>query len=61
MRTKRDFYRDLKEKHGITTSSMFHDDLDEQISDEDYERKLKFMGSVNNLFDEKFDENEDDL
>lgn len=56
MKTKRDFYRELAERYGITTSAIFHTNLDEQISDEDYERKMEIMGSVNDLFDEKFDD-----
>ena|GEM_PF-6990395 len=53
VKTKRDFYRELEERYGITTSAMFHANLDEPISDEDYERKLEIMGSVNDLFDDE--------
>ena len=60
VRTKRDFYRELAERHGITTSSMFHANLDEPISDEDYERKMEIMSSVNDLFDSKFDDENDE-
>lgn len=60
VKTKRDFYRELAERYGITTSAMFHANLDEPISDEDYERKMKIMSSVNDLFDDKFDDEDDD-
>lgn len=56
VKTKRDFYRELAERHGITTSAMFHANLDEPISDEEYERKMEIMSSVNDLFDDEDDE-----
>ena len=59
MKTKRDFYREISQKYGIVTSSMFHENLDEIISDEEYEKKMELTSSINDLFDSKFDDDDD--
>lgn len=58
MKTKREFYRELKEKHGLTTSLMFHENLEEEISDEKYERNMKIWSSLNDDSDDAFDEDD---
>lgn len=55
MKTRRELYAELRNKHGITTSAMFHGDLDEEITDEDYELTIKIMTTV---FDDLFDAEE---
>lgn len=59
MKTRRDAYRELKEKHGITTSSMFHGSLDDPISDEQYDLMIKVMTTVFDELDD--DDNEEDM
>lgn len=57
MRTVRELYRELHEKHGITSSSMFHENLNDEMTDEEYNSRLKIMTSVFDCFDEE-DEDE---
>ncbi|MGX2944197.1 hypothetical protein [Enterococcus alishanensis] len=60
MPTMRDFYNELYEKHGITTSAMFHVDLDKEITEAEYSSKLKIMsGAFDQLINDEDDE--DDL
>lgn len=56
--TKRDVYKELKEKYGITTSAMFHGDLDEPLTQEQYDLMIKIMTAP---FDDTDDDLEDDL
>lgn len=59
MKTRRDAYQELKEKHGITTSAMFNSGLDEPITDEQYDLMIKVItGAFDDLDD---DEDEGDL
>ncbi|MGM0215044.1 hypothetical protein [Enterococcus sp. AZ109] len=61
MKARRDAYRKLKEKHGITTSAMFNGGLDDPISDEDYDLIIKIMTSAFDDLDKgEFEEDEGD-
>lgn len=60
MKTMREFYQELHDKHGIVISSMFHTDLNETLSDEEYDQKMALMVSMDKFFDEKFEDDEDD-
>ncbi|MGM0124701.1 hypothetical protein IGI37_002095 [Enterococcus sp. AZ194] len=57
MRTVRELYKELRDKHGITTSTMFHENLDEEITEETFNWRLKIMSS---LFDDIDEEDEDE-
>lgn len=60
MKTMREFYQELHDKHGIVISSMFHTNLDETLSDEEYDKKMDLMVSMDKFFDEEFEGDEDE-
>lgn len=63
MKTLRDVFVTLDEEHGIRTSAMFHADLNEQITDEEYQRTIDFWVKIKNsdIWDESDDDDGDDL
>ncbi|MBS7578310.1 MULTISPECIES: hypothetical protein [unclassified Enterococcus] len=56
--TYRDLFIELKEKHGITTSAMFHHDLNETISREKYDSTIELMLKMFNSVEIKVERTE---
>ena len=63
MKTLRDVFVTLDEEHDIRTSAMFYADLNEQITDEEYQRTVDLWVKIKNsdILDESDDDREDDL
>lgn len=55
MKTKRDLFDEVYRRYGIQTSARFHVNLDEKMSDEDYQKSLNMYSKMPKLF-EKLDE-----
>ncbi|MDM8212803.1 hypothetical protein QUW13_02800 [Enterococcus hirae] len=53
MKTRRDLFYELSEVYGIKTLAGFYPGLDEKMTDEEYEKALKFHLSLVNDDDEE--------
>lgn len=60
MKTVRDIFVTLDEEHGIQSNSMFHADLDQKITDEEYQRQIDFMVKIMNIDNWGDDEEEEE-
>ncbi|XHB95913.1 hypothetical protein AAFF39_03790 [Lactococcus garvieae] len=41
MKIKRDLFKEIYEKHGIQTTAAFHCDLNQEMTDEQYQKNWK--------------------
>lgn len=57
-RTIRDVYEYQKSKYSVFSSSQFHVNLDEPITDQEYERRCRAIDAVKSIFDTKFSDKE---
>lgn len=53
-RTIRDVYEYQKSKYSIFSSSRFYVNLDEPITDQEYERRCRVIDAVKSIFDTGF-------
>ncbi len=59
-KTMRDVLEKVYKDFGITTDIGFHVDLDEKITDEEYESQLKLYSAMSGIFQDKFEEDDSD-
>ena len=61
MKKIRDVFVTLDEEHGISTSTMFHVDLNQQITDEEYQRTIDAWVKIKNsdIWEESDDDGDD--
>lgn len=59
-KTMRDVLKIVFDETGITTDIGFHVDLDEKITNEEYENQLKLYSAMSGIFQNKFDEDDSD-
>ena len=52
-KTFRQLYKELYEKYGVVTSAMFTSNLDEKMTDKEYDSYLTFYSQANDKFIEK--------
>lgn len=57
-RTIRDVYEYQMSKYGIFSSSQFHVNLDEPITDQEYEKQCRTIDAIESIFDTKFSDKE---
>ncbi|KGB13887.1 hypothetical protein KY41_10705 [Latilactobacillus sakei] len=57
-RTIRDVYKYREGKYSVLSSSQFHVNLDEQITDQECERRYRAIDAVKSIFDESFRDKE---
>lgn len=57
-RTIRDVYKYQEIKYSILSSSQFHVNLDEPITDQEYEKRCRAIDAVKSIFDESFPDKE---
>ena len=48
MKTKRDLFKEIYEKYGIQTTAAFHCDLNQEMTDEQYQKRI---GSMEEAFE----------
>jgi len=53
-RTIRDIYEYREGKYSVLSSSQFHVNLDEPITDQEYERRCRAIDAVKSIFDTEF-------
>lgn len=59
-RTVRDVYEYQMSKYSTFSSSQFHANLDESITDQEYEKRCRTIDTVKSIFDTEFlDKGED--
>lgn len=58
-KTKRDLLKEVYDRYGVETDLGFHIDLDEKLTDEEYNENLKAYSVLNQIFEDVFG-NEDD-
>jgi hypothetical protein len=58
-KTKRDLLKEVYDRYGVETDLGFHIDLDEKMTDEEYNEHLKDYSVMGEIFKDVFD-NEDD-
>lgn len=58
-RTYQDLFQEIYDRYGIQTTTQFHVNPDEQISEEKYRETLKSYSVLPAIFDDTFGRNED--
>lgn len=53
-RTIRDVYEYQRSEYSIFSSSQFHVNLDEPITDQEYEKRCRAIDAVKSIFDKSF-------
>lgn len=57
-RTIRDVYEYQMSKYSTFSSSQFHVNLDEPITDQEYEKRCRAIDVIESIFDTKFSDKE---
>lgn len=62
IKTKRDLFKEIYEKYGIQTTAAFHCDLNQEMSDEQYQKELETWKKLSEMdWSDLGDDEEDDF
>jgi hypothetical protein len=60
MKTRAELFKGADEKYGIKTTAVFHSDLSEKLTDEEYQKQLDFYKKMSEINWDDFEEDESD-
>ena len=60
MRTKGELFKEIDEKYGIRTTAVFHSNLSEKLTDEEYQKQLDFYKKMSEINWDDFEDDESD-
>ncbi|MDG4976092.1 hypothetical protein [Lactococcus lactis] len=60
MKTKGELFKEVDEKYGIKTTVVFHSDLSEKLTDEEYQKQLDFYKKMSEINWDDFEDDESD-
>jgi hypothetical protein len=62
MKTKRELFKEIYDKYGLQSGAIFHSNLDEEISDQEYDNQLGLMKKISEInWDDLENDESDDL
>lgn len=62
MKTKRGLFKEIYEKYGIQTTAAFHCDLNQEMTDEQYQKELEEWKKLSEIdWDDLVDDETDDF
>lgn len=60
MKTRAELFKEVDEKYGIKTTAVFHSDLSEKLTDEEYQKQLDFYKKMSEINWDDFEDDESD-
>lgn len=60
MKTRAELFKEVSEKYGIKTTAVFHCDLSEKLTDEEYQKQLDFYKKMSEINWDDFEDDESD-
>lgn len=60
MKTRAELFKEADEKYGIRTTANFHCDPNEELTDEEYQKKLNFYKKMSEINWDDFEDDESD-
>ncbi|MBK0029230.1 hypothetical protein [Lactococcus sp. S47] len=60
MKTRAELFKEVDEKYGIKTTAVFHSDLSEKLTDEEYQKQLDFYKKMYEINWDDFEDDESD-